>query len=248
MPSHMSDIGFQLNSQDDFHQLASQACEEGEALETDNGTYIRWAPGEGIELWAQLDRDNDVIGLNPHFRGKGLMRVGLVQEVSRPEGTPLDGSFHAWANPPEDDPEEGEFPLVFDVPNYQLRKVQLPSILHVQLAAFAHELQSYESDEAYEQSQSEEIKFASKSFISSGLFGPEGGATEPPLAHALFTGHVRETSIVTNPVTGNGFCWAKVRTLGGDVDVVADPVLLNGLLVEGGVISGSFWLSGFLIG
>ena len=248
MPSHMSDIGFQLNSEDDFHQLVAQACEEGEALEADNGTYIRWSPGEGIELWAQLDRDNDVIGLNPHFRGKSLMRVGLVQEVARPDGTPLDGAFHAWANPSEGDAESGEFPFVFDVPDYQLRKVQLPSILQVQLAAFAYELQSYESDEAYEQSQSEEIKFASESFIPSGLFTPEGGATAPPLAQALFTGHVRETSIVTNPITKNDFCWAKVRTLGGDVDVVADPVLLNGLLVEGGVVSGSFWLSGFLIG
>ena len=51
MPSHMSDIGFQLNSEDEFHQLASQAREEGEALEADNGTYIRWAAGEGIECW-----------------------------------------------------------------------------------------------------------------------------------------------------------------------------------------------------
>lgn len=248
MPTHMSDIGFQLDSDDDFYQLASRARDEGEALEADNGTYVRWAPGEGIELWAQLDQDDDVIGLNPHFRGKSLMRVGLVQEVSRPEGTPLDGAFYAWANPSEDDPETGEFPFVFDVPDYQLRRVQLPSILQVQLAAFAHELQSYESDEAYEQSQPEKIKFASESFIPSGLFSPEGGATEPPLAHAVFTGHVRETSIITNPVTGNDFCWAKVRTLGGDVDVVADPVLLNGLLVKGGVVSGSFWLSGFLIG
>jgi hypothetical protein len=244
----MSDIGFQLNSEEDFQQLASQACEEGEALEAHNGTYIRWAPGEGIELWIQLDQANEIIGLNPHFRGNGLMRVGLVQEVSRPEGTPLDGAFYAWANPSDDDPQDGEFPFVFDVPDYQLRRVELPTIRQVQLAAFAHELQSYQSDEAYDASQAEEMKFASESFIPSGLFSPGGAATEPPLAHARFTGHVRETSIVTNPVTGNSFCWAKVRTLGGDVDVVADPVLLNGLLVEGGVVSGSFWLSGTLIG
>ena len=247
MPTHMSDIGFQMDSEEDFHQLASRAREEGEAFEADNGTYIRWSPGEGIELWVQLDREGDVIGFNPHFRGRGLMRVGLVQAVSRPDGTPLDGAFRAWANPTEGEPENGDFPFIFDVPDYQLRKVQLPSILPVQLAAFAHELQSYESDEAYDQSQPGEIKFASESFIPSGLFSSAGDATEPPLADAFFTGHVLETSIVTNPVTENSFCWAKVRTLGGDVDVVADPVLLNGLLVEGGVVSGSFWLSGLLM-
>jgi hypothetical protein len=247
MPNHMSDIGFELNSEDDFQQLALQVCEEGEPRKAASGTYIRWAPGEGIELWAQLDQDNEVIGLNPHFRGKGLMRIGVTQEVIRPERTSLDGAYYAWANPAENDPEMGEFPFVFDVPDYQLHKVRLPSILHVQLAAFAHELHSYDSDEAYDRSQSEEMKFASEAFIPSGLFRPEGTTMEPPQAHAIFTGHVQETTIITNPATGNGFCWAKLRTLGGDVDVIADPLLLNGLLVEGGVVSGSFWLSGFLI-
>ena len=248
MPSHMSDIGFQLDSDEDYYQLALQTYEEGEAWNSEGGTYIRWGPGEGIELWAQLDQNNDLIGLNPHFRGKGSMRVGLTREVLRPEGTSLDGAFYAWANPAGSDPESGEFPLVFDVPDYRLRKLRLPSILDVQLAAFAHQLQSYESDESYEHSQPDKVKFAAESFIPSGLFEPEGHSMVPPLAEALFAGHVRETSIITNPVTGNRFCWAKVRTLGGDVDVVADPALLNGLLVEGGVLSGSFWLSGFLIG
>src|SRR5258705_10884341 len=87
MPSHMSDIGFHLTSENDFEQLVSQACREGEAWEADGGTYIRWEPGEGIELWVQLDQDKDVIGLNPHFRGKGLMLVGLAQEVNRSDGT-----------------------------------------------------------------------------------------------------------------------------------------------------------------
>jgi hypothetical protein len=247
MPSHLSDIGFQLNSEEDFRRLASQTREEGEVLEANSGTYIRWAAGEGIELWAQLDQNNDVIGLNPHFRGRGLMRVGIVEEILRPQGTPLDGAFYAWANPTQSDPDTGEFPFVFDVPDYQRHRVQLPSIRQVQLAAFAQELQSYESDEAFHQSQANGIKFASESFIPSGLFTPEGGDTVPPLAHAIFTGHVRDTSIITNPVTGNDFCWAQVSTLGGDVDVVADPALLNGLIVKGGVLSGSFWLSGVLI-
>ena len=35
-----------------------------------------------------------------------------------------------------------------------------------------------------------------------------------------------------------------VSTFGGEVDVVADPVLLNNVIVKGGVVKGSFWLSG----
>lgn len=54
------------------------------------------------------------------------------------------------------------------------------------------------------------------------------------------------TSLLINPATGASFHWAKVRTLGGEVDVVADPEVLNGSLVVGGVVNGSFWLSGRL--
>lgn len=43
------------------------------------------------------------------------------------------------------------------------------------------------------------------------------------------------------------FCWAKVRTLGGEMDVVADPQILEGFLVKDGVVSGSFWLSGRIL-
>ena len=184
----MSDIGFRLESEDDYQQLALKACEEGQAWRTASGTYISWSPGEGIELWAQLDRDGEIIGLNPHFRGKGLMRVGLAHKINRPDGTILDGGFYGWANPSEMDPESGEFPLVFDLPDYELH---------------------------------------------------EG---------AVFTGHVLETSVITNPVTGSSFCWAAVATLGGNIDVVADPILLNGLIVRGGVLTGSFWLSGVVLG
>jgi hypothetical protein len=67
-----------------------------------------------------------------------------------------------------------------------------------------------------------------------------------PEAYAILTGHVLETSIITNPITDSDFCWAKIRTLGGELDMVADPLMLNGFLVKGGIISGSFWLSGRL--
>ena len=247
MPSHLSNIGFRINSQDEFQDLAFQACAEGEALPVDNGVYIKWALGEGIELWVQLDKNDDIVGVHPHFRGWGQMCVGLTREIFRPESAPMDAAFYAWANPSFDDPESGEFPFVFDVPNHRLCDIQLPAIVPVQLAAFADELQSYQSDQSFQDFQSPRIKLASESFIPSGLFVPGGKKTDPPSAHAIFSGHVLDTSIITNPATGNDFCWAKVRTLGGEVDVVADPVLLNGLIVEGGVLSGSFWLSGVLL-
>lgn len=44
--------------------------------------------------------------------------------------------------------------------------------------------------------------------------------------------------------TGATFVWAKVQTYGAVIDLVADPVLLDRRVVTGGVIRGSFWLSG----
>ena len=202
MPSHMSDIGFPLESEEDFHQLIIQASEKGERVEASKGSYIKWSIGQGIELWVQLNRDNEVIGLNPHFTGSAPMRVGLTERILRSEATELDGAFHGWANPSENEPETGDYPFVFDVPDYRTYDdIKLPCIVSAQIAAFAHELKAFEKDEAYEASQPEEIKFAPESFIPSGLFTPEGESTEPPQAYAVFAGHVLDTAILTNPVT-----------------------------------------------
>ena len=240
----MSDIGFNVETEEEFQELASRAYEEGKAFEMIDGAYIKWAPGEGIEVWLQVDVNGDIVGINPHFSGSSSMRVCLDERIRGLEGS-LDGAFHAWANPENETPDTGDFPFVFDVPDFHLTEAtKLPAFVTIQLAAFAHELRSFDSDEDYEKSQTHEIKFASESFIPAGTFVPEG---QPPLAEAVFTGHVLETSLITNPVTGREFCSAKTRTLGGEIDVVADPALLNGLLIEGGVLTGSFWLSGRLL-
>jgi len=248
MPSHLSDIGFDLRSQEDFEQLAVKTCNQGQRFRTTDGTYIKWSLGLGIELWAQLDQHDEIIGLHPHFRGNARMRVNIVNEIKRPNSTILDAAYYGWANPSDDGMENGDFPFVFDVPNYKIQAPRMGSVAVVQLAAFAHELESYSSIEEFDRSQGEGFGgYASKSFIPSGLFTPEGEDTVPPEAYAIFAGHVLETSLIRNPVTATDFCWAHVSTYGGEVDVVADPVLLNNVVVKGGVVKGSFWLSGVVI-
>lgn len=174
MPSHMSDIGFPLESDEDFHQLIIQASEKGEPVEASKGSYIKWSEGQGIELWAQVNRDNEVIGLNPHFTGSALMRVGLTERILRPEGTELDGAFHGWADPSENVAETGAYPFVFDMPDYRTYDdIKLPCIVSAQIAAFAHELEAFENAEAYEASQPEEIRFAPSHFSSQAYLRPE---------------------------------------------------------------------------
>lgn len=63
-------------------------------------------------------------------------------------------------------------------------------------------------------------------------------------AHAMLTGHVVQTGVRVNELTGVGFRWASVVTLIGEIDVVADPAVVAGEPTPGGVVEGTFWLSG----
>jgi hypothetical protein len=248
MPSHLSDIGFDLNTDEEFEELAYQIYKLGARLRVEQGVYLHWAPGEGVEIWGQLDNEDNFIGFNPHFSGDSVMSVGLTARVERAEGSALDGAFHGWSSPDGDNPESGHYPFVFDTPDFRLcDAVKLPGVVEAQIAAFAHELSAFESDEAYDASQSEEPGFAAESFIPSGLFTPDMEDIKPPQAYAILTGHVLKTALRINPVTKSEFLWAKVQTYGGVFDVVADPLIVNGAVVEGGIVHGSFWLSGRLI-
>jgi hypothetical protein len=176
------------------------------------------------------------------------LRVGVVDRVCRKNDTALDGAFHVWAAPEGDEPDGGAYPFVFDAPDAgACSELRLPSIGEAQIAAFAHEITFYESAEAYDASQANKgARFASRSFIPSGLFTPEGTSTSPPQAFAIFTGHVIEADIRRNSMTEVPFYWALVDTLGGRYDVVIDRNLLPDVPTSGGILSGTFWCSGRL--
>jgi hypothetical protein len=243
MPSHLTDIGFDYNTDEEFRELIDQAYELGELFRVEQGAYFRWSPGEGVEIWGQLDNENNFIGFNPHFDGESVISVGLTDRLERLETSVLDGAFQGWARPSGDDEEPGCYHFTFDAPDFRLYdSVKLPSVVEAQIAAFAHELSAFESDEAYRASQSEGPRFAPESFFPSGLLE----SREAPPAHAVLAGHVLNTALRINPVTKSEFLWAKVQTFGGVFDVVADPMMINGAVVKGGIVLGSFWLSGRL--
>lgn len=246
MPSHLSTIGFDLHTHEDFVALANRVASDAETIVCANGQYRRWAGGHGEELWLQIDRESALIGMNPHFSGKASLRIGVQSRVHRDDDTSLDGAFYGWADPQDASVDSGVCPLVFDTPDAAVHdKLQLPSILTVQIAAFAHEIAIYASLEEYDASpEGRDFKLASKSFIPSGLFSPDGTSSDPPHAHAILTGHIVESASKTNMLTGGAFHWALVETLGGSYDVVVDPRLSPLLPQPGGVLSGSFWLSG----
>jgi hypothetical protein len=253
MPSHFSTIGFEVGSNDQFVALARQIAGMGQPVPGRGGQYLRWSGSGGEELWLQVDGDGDLVGMNPHFSGKSSLRVAVHGRVQRDKDSVLDGAFEGWAAPPADEPDgggpddgddRGAYPLVFDAPDAATYgELQLPGIAEVQIAAFAHEIAYHDTPEAFVASA---VGLASQAFIPAGLFSPEGRPTEPPEAVAIFAGHVRESAERRNGLTGRGYYWALVDSLGGSYDVVIDRGMLPALPAAGGVLSGTFWLSGRL--
>jgi len=246
MASHFSAIGFPVKSQDEYLALAQRVMNDCTSFDVEGGRYLHWGSRSGAELWLQIDTDNIFIGMNPHYSGKSLVPVRLSERVIRPKDTVLDGALRGWAIWNDDDSES--FELVFDVPDFGRQlTVLLPANRRVQIAAFAQEVSVFDSPKDYTASQTGELKFAPQSFFPSGLLSPDLESIEPPEPYAIFSGHIVEADTRRNELTGSNFFWVLVETLGAVFDVVIDPGLLSVTPKVGGVLSGSFWLSGRIV-
>src|SRR4028118_207339 len=154
------------------------------------GLWFRWRQESGEEISVLIDSDNNFRGGAPHFAGSTQVEVALVGAFDDPEGF-WEGAFYAWMNPSDDDLQSGDYPFVFDVADYwTIRdRVSLPQRAQVQIAAFAHEIEFFASEEDFDASQTDEVKYASNFFIPAGLFidedADEGASPQP---YAVFAG------------------------------------------------------------
>jgi len=248
--SNLSDIGFPVQSEQDVNVLITETINYVESIKCPQGFYLRFADASGAEIYLQGNNEQELIGFNPHFAGKSRRKVGLTKAIER-DSSELDGGFHAWANPIKNEPESGDYPFVFDVPDFRMiENLQFPQTCEIQLTAFAsNDFKIYESKKDYFNAQDSEPKFASKSFIPSGLFTPDDNTTaiEPPRPVGIFAGEVKEFELKTNELSNEKFYWFLVNTLGGEVDVVADVKLISIEPQIGGIVNGQFWLSGRII-
>lgn len=248
--SNLSDIGFPTRSEQDINDMISHCLEHTETIRCPGGFYLKFADASGAEIWLQGNFNQELIGFNPHFDGTSRRTVGITKTIER-ESSELDGGYQAWANPLNDAADSGEYPFVFDAPDFRMNETSdFPEVGEIQLTAFAsNEFQIFPDEQAYYESQDDEIKTASKSFIPSGMFTPDEAGTpiEPPRPIGIFAGEIKEYELKTNQLSGEKFYWFLVDTLGGEVDVVADPKLIQSEPTIGGIVSGQFWLSGKII-
>ncbi|NPV21070.1 hypothetical protein [Bradyrhizobium aeschynomenes] len=248
MASNFSTIGLAIDSMKDMEALLKRVPPLAERLPTPAGAYLRWSDPSGAELWIQVDGGNELTGFSPHYAGLSNINVGLTARLPAAAPSSLDGAFQGWADPSGGEADMGCYPFMFDAPDFRCHDgLKLPICLTVQVAAFAHDVRFFETVAAYDASETDDVKFASRSFIPSGLFTPSGESAVPPQARAMFVGHVIAADKKVNSLTRGAFYWALVETYGGTYDVVMDENLLPDVPRVGGVISGSFWLSGRIV-
>lgn len=247
MANHHAAIGFHITDQDDLVDLAFAAVNGGEAFESKNGIYVRWDAGNGAEIWAQLDEENKISAINPHFSGKCIVPMGLTRHVELAEGSKMDGGFYAWVAPSSEDFDaSGKYPLVFDCPNFDLLIDEpLPALANVQLSAFAHQMSAYADARAFDKAQAaEEIQHDQKSFLATGLFDENYEELDPPLPMALIVGIVKQARRLENPFGGGYYHHVVLETLHMDIDIVAAVGSSDGIPRSGGIVKGTFYLSG----
>ncbi len=256
--SNLSDIGFPVKSDKDVNDILMKVMLELTQIPCPpRGFYYLFSDESGAELFLQADSAQDIIGFNPAFWGKSRRKIGLMKGIER-DTSELDGAFYGWANPENaaNPGEAGDHKIVFDMPDFRLHeKINLPIIADVQLTAFAsNNFWIYENEADFLKVNAGDQTVSTRSFIASGLFGLDGKIAEvaeeviPPQAHGQITGEIKEFGLRTNGFTYEKFYWFLIETLGGEIDVVADPNLVKVEPKAGQIINGSFWISGKILG
>ena len=243
MASHFECIGVSGEPRT-FFDFIDEVAKNGIRKPTFRGDYIQYLDPSGAETWLQLDKGMSVLGINPHYATALSVPCEITNLVDLDYGSPLDATLHAWVNPRYGDDLQGDYPLVFDCPDYWLQvPIQFPIRCGIQFAAFASEVSYYSSSAEFKASQvGRDTSLGDQALIPVGLFG-EG----PPRPQILMSGVVRNVVQKTNKLTGNAFYAMIADTFGGSMNVVTPRGLGNELPIEGGIICGTFWLSGKLM-
>ncbi|MEJ7654461.1 MAG: hypothetical protein WKH64_14590 [Chloroflexia bacterium] len=251
MPSHMSSIGFRVRTDEDFSDIAVLAATSGELIESSGGAYVRWGPGAGVELWAQVAADHRIVGPTRTTEAIPLCESdssrGSSVETTTTAASTLGHSqtLTATTRTMRSTRSSSTRPTTVCTTRSSSPRKSVSNLPRSPTKA-----EAYPDEDAYGAHNGRSTtglgSRPSRSYPPG--CSSRAGETSHPEAFAILSGTVMQAVMLVNPVAGVSFHWAKVRTLGGEVDLVADPEVLVGELTEGGVVSGVFWLSGRIEG
>ena len=257
MAGDASCIGLSVGGAEAWRDLTARASVKAREVPSKRGHYLVWECPEGPQIWFHGERRRDgsrnITGFNFHFTGPSRVPTNVTHLIDAPKAgpwsleRPYEGKLRGWAAPvPGAGPEaEGEVSYLCDLPDYDVpRGWKPPRACEVQVAAFARELTIFPDADAFDAAQAGANPPAlSRALVSAGAVLGEAawGETE---AAAQMTGIVMDFEERSNPLTDQAFLWMSVYTLGGTVDVIADPAAAAGVPERGAVVHGSFRLSG----
>jgi hypothetical protein len=210
------------------------------------GEYRILTSNAGPQLWAAVDRRGRVVALTPHYAGTAVCRARLTDRITRADESRFEGAFDGWAlseSPTSPADASGDtVPLLFDAPDYlDHLELRLPALVDVQIAAFAFECTWHPDPEAFDAAQATaELPLAEEALAYLDAFEEDPQRA----AIAMLSARVTETAQQVNELSERGFRWASAHTLIGDIDIVADPAVVDGEPTAGGLVDGTFWLSG----
>jgi len=239
MASNLSSIGFLFASDDEFVDTMTRlAAAAGETIAVAAGEYAIWRCRSGAAIWFQLARGDDatleIVGLTPVFEGKSEVALRITDRIVRPDDTAFEGCFKAWTVADGND----EYPRLLEAADFALHAQRSPPFRAVaQVSALARELTAYSGEQAFLAAQpGDELKMAAQAFVPTGLFPTQGGEPASPAAEAWFTGRIAEHRLLVNGATGHPYHWLLVESLAASYDVLADPSIVRGEIVEGGTV------------
>lgn len=245
MGHHFSAIGLHPQSPDAFRELAVLAAETAMHHDCPSGRYLQWCGASGAELWLQFSPQGEFLDIQPHFHGAAAIRFGVLQRVSRPTDTALDGAWLGMLDPADEDPTHGRCDLLVESPDFGLHHaLELPRVVSLQVAAFGQQTSVWATPDEFMESGSPAAVRGLTSLIPGGETARQGGETEPRRAQALLTGFILRCEERLNELSGLPFWWTLVETEGGRFDVLLDPQRLEQPPVAGGILSSVCWISG----
>lgn len=258
MASNLSSIGFSFESAEEFQktmiELAAGAIERIGCVA---GDYSVWRSRTGAEIWFHLpflgteDSARDIAGLTPYYEGLSTVDVEVVERVHRSDDNEFEGALTAQTSDP--DGSNDGYPLTFDAVDFAVHGARdLPFRAQARITGFARQVRAFADEAAYAADRSGplgDIALAPRAFIPVGQFGEtsESDAPQAAASTALITGFVSEYRRYVNEVTGREFDWILVESLAATFDVVADPDIVTGEIVEGGTVEVGCVLIGRLV-
>lgn len=245
-------IGMAFEDDDELAILLERTLTGGRAIYTDTGRYVVASDGNGAELWFVLDQADEIISVDPYFRGKGAVRTRITQAEHDASGLGMTMTVHGWADPVpvSSDPLElqGQFPYHVDILDWAvIANRAMPFEATLGVTAFPWSLTVHKTEDDFTKAMGEEdLPANTLNFVPLGLLAAGDGEDAPPRAFAGITGRVLESAVFQNPWGQGAYGWALIQSAGGQFDLMLD--VSQGLIPPkpGAVVETQAWLAACL--